>query len=139
MTVRFCYLPRDHTAAAINHYAGDWCNLCGCVVLNKVGSDEYTAEERGWRHVQHPLGGRARRLYTTAAEGYVRRAPALTDLRAALLAALPASHAAAVRDGFAYATTGCLKGVRAGFMPLFLDPVLFLGTGVPSPVALLVT
>ena len=80
--------------------------------------------------MQHLPGGRARRLYTAAAEGYVRRAPALTDLRADLLAALPASYAAAVRDAVTCATTGCPENVRAGFMLLFLNSVLFLGKGV---------
>ena len=65
----------------------------------------------------------------------MRRAPTLSDLRADLLTALPASRAAAVRDAIACATTGCPEGVRAGFVPLFLDPVLFLGTGVPVPAA----
>ena len=62
----------------------------------------------------------------------LRRAPALTDLRADLLATLPASHAALVRDAVTCATDGCPEGVSAGFMPLFLDPVLFLGNGVSS-------
>ena len=85
--------------------------------------------------MQHLLGGCACRQYKTAAEGYVRRALALTDLRADLLAALPASHAAAVRDAIACATAGCPESVSAGFMPLFLDPVLFLGTGMSSTAA----
>ena len=85
--------------------------------------------------MQHLLGGCACRQYTTAAEGYVRRAPTLTDLRADLLAALPASLATAVRDVIACATTRCPESVRAGFMPLFLDPVLFLGQRVSSTAA----
>ena len=103
--------------------------------MHEAGSGEYTAEERRWRHVQHLLGGCACRPYTTAAEGYMRRAPTLSDLRADLLTALPASRAATVRDAVACAATGCPDGVRTGFMPLFLDPVLFLGTGVPAPAA----
>ena len=58
--------------------------------------------------------------------------PALDDLRTDLLAALSACHAAAVRDAFACTSTGCFENVRAGFMPLFLDPVLPLGKGVSS-------
>ena len=46
LAVRSCHLPRDHTTATINHYAGDRCTLCGCAVLHEVGSGEYTAEER---------------------------------------------------------------------------------------------
>ena len=62
----------------------------------------------------------------------MRRAPALTDLRADLLAALPASHAAVVRGAVTCAIDCCPESVSAGFMPLFLDPVLFLGNGVSS-------
>ena len=60
----------------------------------------------------------------------MRRTSALTDLRADLLAALPVPHAFAARNAVACASTGCPESVRAGFMPLFLDPVLFLGRGV---------
>ena len=65
------------------------------------------------------------------------RAPALIDLRADLLAALPAPHAVAVRDAVACATTGCPESVSAGFicMGLFLDPVLFLGQDVSCTAA----
>ena len=64
------------------------------------------------------LDGCACRQYTTVAEGYVRRAPALADLRADLLAALPASHATVVRDAVTCATNCCPENVSAGFMPL---------------------
>ena len=64
-------------------------------------------------------------------EWSVRRVPALADLRADLLAALPASHAAVVRDAVTCATNCCPEDVSAGFMPLFLDPVLFLGMAFP--------
>ena len=53
-------------------------------------------------------------------------------LWAALLAALPGSHAVSMRDAIACATFGCSENVRAGIMPLFPDPVLFLGKGVSS-------
>ena len=46
LTVRSRHLLRDHTAAAVSHHASDRCSLCGCGVLNEVGSGEYTAEER---------------------------------------------------------------------------------------------
>ena len=79
-----------------------------------------------------PTGWTCSTSVHSSSGGYVRRAPALTDLRADLLAALPASHAAAMRDAVACATTGCPENVRAGFMPLFLDSVLLLGEGVLS-------
>ena len=62
----------------------------------------------------------------------MRRAPALTDLRADLLAALPASHVAVVRGVVTCAINCCPESVSAGFMPLFLEPVLFLGHGVST-------
>ena len=62
--------------------------------------------------------------------------PGAVRLAADLLAALPASHAAAVRDAIACATAGCPASVSAGFMPLLLDTVLFLlKTGVFSTAA----
>ena len=104
-------------------------------MLDEVGSGEHTAEERRRRHVQHLLGGCACRQYTTAAEGHVRRVPTLSGLRADLLAALPVSRAIAMRVTIVCATTGCPQGVRAGFVPLFLDPLLFLRDGVSDTAA----
>ena len=85
--------------------------------------------------MQHLLGGCACRQYTTAAEGHVRRVPTLSGLRADLLAALPVSRAIAMRVTIVCATTGCPQGVRAGFVPLFLDPLLFLRDGVSDTAA----
>ena len=135
LTVGSCHLPREYTAAAVHHYAGHRCSLCGCVVECEVRSSEYTAQERRWRHVQHLLGGCACHQYTTAVDCYVQRAPAPTDLRANLLAAVPASRAVVVHDAIACASTGCPESVRAGYMPLFLDFVLFFGIDNSSTAA----
>ena len=47
------------------------------------------------------------------------------------------AHAVAVREAIACGTTGCLECVRAGFVPLFVDPVLFSRHGVSGAAALL--
>ena len=129
LALRSCHLPHDHTAAAARHYAADHCGFCGVCVLEQVGSGEYTAEERRWRHGQHVLCGCDNTLYATRPEYFFRQAPTRADLRADLLDALPASHALTVRAAFA-CDASCPAAVRATLMPLLLDPVKFLGEGL---------
>lgn len=101
LTLRSCHLPRDHTLEAAEHHAVDRCSFCGRIVVEEVGNEEYTTEERRWRKVQHRrLCGCDRRLYETVQEN-VRTAPTIRDLRDDLLDAPPAPHTAAKRAAFA--------------------------------------
>ena len=132
LAVRSCHLPHDHTAAAVQHYAADHCAFCGECVLEEVGSGAYTEEERRWRHAQHMLCACPDALYATRPEGFFRYAPTLSALRRDLTAALPAPQAAAVRDAF-QCEVACPTVAREQLMPLFLDPVRFIGAEVPPP------
>jgi len=131
LALRSCHLPGDHTAAAAKHYASDCCNLCGACVIEDVGSGEYTVEERRWRHIQHLLCGCRVRHYPDADGWGAMRVPELSELRADLLDSLPVSCHSAVRDACACDPTD-VSAVRQTLMPLFLDPVLFLGDGAPA-------
>ena len=59
------------------------------------------------------------------------RVPELSELRADLLDSLPVSCHSSVRDACACDPTD-VAAVRQNLKPLFLDPVLFLGDGVPA-------
>ena len=131
LAVRSCNLPREHTAAAVQHYAADHCKFRGECMSKEMCSWAYTEEEHRWRHAQHMLCGCADALYAPRSEGFFRCFPTLLTRRRDLMAAFLAPQAAAVRAALTCEVT-CPTAVHTQLMPLILDPERFTGAEVPA-------
>lgn len=116
MTLRSAHLPGDHTAQAVEAYAGDECMDCRRAVLTPA--ECVSDDERRWRHIQH-------RLFACESRGCGPPMSCLRDdaVRAAFHAGCP-DLAAAVEAALS-GDMHDVAAVRGRAVPFLLDPVRF--------------